>query len=83
MCHGISLPTTWLVKPKKAEDEQDDDHKADEIDDAVHGWSPREPQSTGGLFGFRQRVQENDVGPQTFPSFGGPLAATGTCSANG
>jgi hypothetical protein len=25
------------VKPKKAEDEQDDDHKADEIDDAVHG----------------------------------------------
>jgi hypothetical protein len=37
MCHGISLPTTWLVKPKKAEDEQDDDHKADEIDNAVHG----------------------------------------------
>ena len=25
------------MKPKKAEDEQDDDHKADEIDDAVHG----------------------------------------------
>jgi hypothetical protein len=37
MCHGISLPTTWLVKPKKAEDEQDDDHEADEVDDAVHG----------------------------------------------
>jgi len=27
------------VKPKKAEDKQDDDHKADEIDDAVHGAS--------------------------------------------
>jgi hypothetical protein len=26
------------MKPKKAEDEQDDDHKADEIDNAVHGW---------------------------------------------
>jgi hypothetical protein len=29
------------VKPKKAEDEQDDDHKADEIDDAVHGGTSR------------------------------------------
>jgi len=24
------------VKPKKAEDKQDDDHEADEVDDAVH-----------------------------------------------
>jgi hypothetical protein len=37
MCHGISLPTAWLVKPEKAEDEEDDDHEADEVDDAVHG----------------------------------------------
>jgi hypothetical protein len=28
-----------LVQAEKAEDEQDDDHKADEIDDAVHGAS--------------------------------------------
>jgi hypothetical protein len=47
---------TRLVKPKKAQDEQDDDHKADEIDDAVHGWSPRVQQSTDGLCGFRQRA---------------------------
>jgi hypothetical protein len=25
------------VKPEKAQNEQDDDHQADEIDDAVHG----------------------------------------------
>ena len=36
MCHDVSLPTLGLVKPEKAQDEQDDDHKADEIDDAVH-----------------------------------------------
>jgi hypothetical protein len=37
ICVMAFLPTPWLVKPKKAEDEQDDDHKADEIDDAAHG----------------------------------------------
>jgi hypothetical protein len=26
-----------LVKPEKAQDEENDDHQADEIDDAVHG----------------------------------------------
>ena len=37
MCHGVFVSNVELVKPEKAQDEQDDDHKADEIDDAVHG----------------------------------------------
>jgi hypothetical protein len=30
-----------LMKAEKAEDEHDDDHKADDIDDAVHFGLPR------------------------------------------
>jgi hypothetical protein len=41
MCHDVLSPKDGLVlvKPEKAQDEEDDDHQADEIDDAVHGRS--------------------------------------------
>jgi len=38
-CVMTFVSYSGLVQAEKAEDEQDDDHKADEIDDAVHGAS--------------------------------------------
>jgi hypothetical protein len=41
MCHGFLSDEVASVQPEQAEDEHDDDHEADEIDDAVHGHFPR------------------------------------------
>ena len=49
------------MKPKKAEDKQDDDHKADEIDDAVHGGHLARHNPSSDCAGSNKEREKNDI----------------------
>jgi hypothetical protein len=58
------------VKPKKAQDEQDDDHKSDEIDDAVHNGHLARHYPSADCAGSDKKRKKNGMALPNVPTRG-------------